>query len=48
MGPSRETKIRGEAFVTDGGQHVCFVEGVCGYVSIFHVTKPKPVEEDEA
>lgn len=41
VGPVRETRVRGEAFVADSGDCVCFVEGVSGYVSIWHVTEPK-------
>lgn len=37
FGPKRETKVRGEAFVAASGDEVCFVAGVAGYVSIWHV-----------
>lgn len=44
FGPVRETRVRGEAFVACSGEHVCFVEGVSGYVSIWHVTEPKEAQ----
>lgn len=44
FGPVRETRIRGEAFIADSGALVCFVEGVSGYVSIWHVTEPKETQ----
>lgn len=44
LGPVRETRVRGEAFVAESGEHVCFVEGVGGYVSIWHVTEPKEAQ----
>jgi len=42
MGPVKETKIRGGVLIADSGQPVCFVKGVAGYVSIYHIF---PVDE---
>jgi len=39
FGPSKATRIRSKAFTADSGHPVCFVEGVSGCVSIFHITR---------
>ena len=39
FGPSKETRIRQAAFMSSSHEPVCFVEGVSGYVSIFHITR---------
>jgi hypothetical protein len=39
FGPKKETRIRQAAFTAASGQPVCFVEGVDGHVSIFHITR---------
>ena len=44
FGPVRETRVRHEAFISDSGEHVCFLDGVSGYVSIWHVTEPKEAQ----
>lgn len=38
--------VRGEAFVSNSGSPVVFLEGVRGYVSIDHVTRHNPIEND--
>ncbi len=45
-GPVLQTCIRGPAFVSDAGEHVCWVYGVSGYVSIWHVTEPKEAQRE--
>jgi site-specific DNA-cytosine methylase len=37
FGPVQETSVRGEAFWADSGEPVCFLKGISGYVSIWHV-----------
>ena len=37
FGPVCETHVREAAFIADSGEPVCFVQGIHGYVSIWHV-----------
>lgn len=37
LGPTLDTRTRSEAFLADSGSPVVFLEGVSGYVSLFHV-----------
>jgi len=37
FGPVLETTVRGGAFIADSGEAVCFIEGVSGCVSVWHV-----------
>jgi hypothetical protein len=46
FGPVRETRVRTAAMVACCGHHVCFVDGVAGYVSIWHVTEPKEAQRE--
>jgi hypothetical protein len=42
FGPVCETTVRAAAFIADSGQSVCFLQGISGYVSVWHV---QPIDE---
>lgn len=41
-GAKKATTIRGEAFVTESGHAVCFVNGVSGFVLCDHIMQREP------
>lgn len=42
FGPVIETTIREEAYIADSGHCVCLLQGISGYVSIWHI---QPIDE---
>lgn len=40
FGPVTETTVRADAFIAYSGEPVCFLKGISGYVSVFHVFPP--------